>query len=899
MRFNFKKIAAIGTSVLLAGMTAGFAAAAPFPAPFVQGGSANVAIVYGSNANPLDLVQAQNIQSALQTYVTTTGSANTVIPASGEIATLDTAASRIWLNASLNSVKQVLTNLDMPNTLAVTNFAGNVNVQVSPSIIIGAGQTAGGVDSDKVLFLKQPVSNADPLPGVSIGVGNVSNPLYNISLVFSAPVNFTDPGSQGQVLTLFGQPWTVASTTSNSTGLVLFGAAQTVTLAQGTAGASTATVSINGSSHTVSLANVGTSSAYISIDGSGTQQISVGSSKLINGINVAVTNVASSNAGGNTATILVGANQLTLQDGSAVTVGTSGNSNQIQGTMVSFQGGAPSATSKLTIAVSAPDVNHDAITANQSFIDPVFGGFQVAFGGLIGSNSYVAGGTNGVYLSYSGNNQMQVTFTNWNSQRVALPFTYNQTVGSTSYYNLSDSAGNPIYPYEMANMSLNQYTFIGTANYGHMLQLTAVTNNSNGQNNGVTLYDMMAGTSKQWTANTGASSVTATYDGRQYTVYFGIGANGASPWAEIKDASADSPLSTTLVLYPTIQLGSGAQVAMYAPLNISLGNGTTSLTNPIVSGFYLPNGNANGLTAVNVAYNISASNATSATWQINGATAAGSINTSNAAGGTVNVTVGKLTWQFGPGLQMNYTTVTLVSPLGGATVSLPSIIDWEGKDVTGVYNAVVLTTQNPGVSSNLVGVGTTPYFTGTAFQSGSQQLQSNNKLFQYMDYMGTLVTIDTTTSSQAIATINNVQGAQQAYAQLWIGSIGSSIGGSSSGSLGQIIVKDSQVSSVANDNLIVVGGSCINSAAATLVGGAFCGPDWTTATGVGSGQFLIQSFNSSINNAGLVALLVAGYDAPDTVNAATYLTMQKPDTALGNKYIGTTSTSASLQVSQQ
>ena len=33
-----------------------------------------------------------------------------MIPASGEIATLDTTASRIWLNASLNSVNQVLTN---------------------------------------------------------------------------------------------------------------------------------------------------------------------------------------------------------------------------------------------------------------------------------------------------------------------------------------------------------------------------------------------------------------------------------------------------------------------------------------------------------------------------------------------------------------------------------------------------------------------------------------------------------------------------------------------------------------------------------------------------------------------------------------------------------------------
>ncbi|MBI4010588.1 MAG: hypothetical protein HY361_05430, partial [Candidatus Aenigmarchaeota archaeon] len=47
---------------------------------------------------------------------------------------------------------------------------------------------------------------------------------------------------------------------------------------------------------------------------------------------------------------------------------------------------------------------------------------------------------------------------------------------------------------------------------------------------------------------------------------------------------------------------------------------------------------------------------------------------------------------------------------------------------------------------------------------------------------------------------------------------------------GAVLVKDTEVSSVATKNLIIVGGSCINSAAATLVGGAFCGEAWTTAT---------------------------------------------------------------------
>jgi hypothetical protein len=105
--------------------------------------------------------------------------------------------------------------------------------------------------------------------------------------------------------------------------------------------------------------------------------------------------------------------------------------------------------------------------------------------------------------------------------------------------------------------------------------------------------------------------------------------------------------------------------------------------------------------------------------------------------------------------------------------------------------------------------------------------------------------------------------------------------------LGNILVKDTEVGSVATKNLIVVGGSCINSAAAALVGGAKCGAAWTEATGIGSGQFLIKGYATSSITSKL-ALLVAGYDAADTVKATTYLTNKVVDTS--KAYKGTTST---------
>ena len=111
--------------------------------------------------------------------------------------------------------------------------------------------------------------------------------------------------------------------------------------------------------------------------------------------------------------------------------------------------------------------------------------------------------------------------------------------------------------------------------------------------------------------------------------------------------------------------------------------------------------------------------------------------------------------------------------------------------------------------------------------------------------------------------------------------------------LGNVLVKDSEVGNVATKNLIVVGGSCINSAAAALVGGAKCGAAWTTATGIGSGQFLIKGYADSTITSGL-ALLVAGYDAEDTVKATTYLTNKAVDTS--KAYKGTTTTETAVVI---
>jgi hypothetical protein len=113
--------------------------------------------------------------------------------------------------------------------------------------------------------------------------------------------------------------------------------------------------------------------------------------------------------------------------------------------------------------------------------------------------------------------------------------------------------------------------------------------------------------------------------------------------------------------------------------------------------------------------------------------------------------------------------------------------------------------------------------------------------------------------------------------------------------VGAITVKDSEVSSVNTKNLIVVGGSCVNTVAASLLGSTtpLCGADFTTKTGVGNGQFLVQVFNNPYTT-GKIAMLVAGYEAADTSKAATYLTTNTVNSAVGTVVKKTSATYADV-----
>lgn len=849
MKFNFKKIFTVGAGALMALSTAGFAAAANFPAPFVSNGVANAAIVYGTGTGVS--VTDQTASTSIQSYLSELVSDGTVT-IDGESVDLASGSTKIWLNTSLNTAKTTLTKSDLPTVLEQTTFSGNVDSKLTSTINIG---------TNKVTFAKQPSSNDDPVVGIAMGTA-VANALYNASITMPA-INFTSADSEGETIHLFGKDF-VVSTSTDSSDLVLFSSAQqsTLTLGGDTPNPSTSVV-INGQSYTVELITGSDTSATVSVNGE-SKEITEGSSKKVGGIDVAVKSVTSSSAINTVvADLLIGSDKITFTDGSAVLRGA--DDDPIDGTLVDMTGD-PTALTGLTVSVYAPDSSNDAILAGDSFTDPVFGSFSVVFTELSSPINNVD--RDMIVIDKAGDKGMSLGITDSDGNEKTFDFAYNAT---TVF--LGDSNSYKILPQEMKNLTENNYTIIGNQDYGHLVQVTRIYNytGSDYSKDDVQLKDVITGEYYNMDAiSEGQGRITV--DGRQYTVYYQGSGDTGYTW--IKFPTSEST-STQKVILPTIQTEGGALVELYEPQTINL----TGL-----DGLKLPNGD--GYSTVSLEFSIK--NATSVNWTVSSTEFGTGVMDGGESTLGPQFQIGRLTYALNGSTTVNHTTLYLVNNQTGAIITQPGVAIIESKDDSSNYNAIVIPTEDiaasMGTSTNPLGVGTISYTSPTWY---TETLQSDSDITQDVDWWGTLISEDSNTASQKIVTLSYPK--EQVYANVAIAESDAVMGGG----LGNILVTDAEVSSVSSKNLIVIGGSCINSVAAQLLGSStpICGPSFTALTQVNTGQALIKSFNSPYTS-GKIALLVAGYDAADTTMATTYLTTQVVDTTVGTSLKVTSTTTA-------
>ena len=244
---------------------------------------------------------------------------------------------------------------------------------------------------------------------------------------------------------------------------------------------------------------------------------------------------------------------------------------------------------------------------------------------------------------------------------------------------------------------------------------------------------------------------------------------------------------------------------------------------------------------------------------------------------SINFTIGSLVYTVGNatlggsvindvpqgGSSSNATTLYLRDPDTNALITQPAVVIIEEKDDNSAYHAMVVTSR---ISANKMGIGEVMRTWSNDDQWEELQTGTTN-VVKEADLFGSLITLDKTSTDQYTAMISYPD--EQVTSLVYLAENAASItidgqsGGSGTGAstvTQPIVVTDSEVSSVSAKNLVVIGGSCINTVAAKLLGSetALCGADFTTKTGAGSGQYVIQTFESPYATT-KIATLLTGY----------------------------------------
>jgi len=422
MKFNFKKIASVIATTAMLGSTIAFAAAA-YPAPFVNNGVGDAAIVVGSGSGvaSTDMVAATDLGASLDANITSSSSAS--LSGTGDQASVGTSARQIYYNDGINAARSSLSSSELPTVLADGKFLSLTGTEYdyTQNLILGGTQATYGTDNGNLND-----------PALYLNVGTTPGNFYNYSLTFNKNLNITDGTNvQGQKLNVLGVDYIIGAQSDASLAtpvLYLYGAGQDITVA----GGETKTVTIAGKEHVIELVTTGTNNdAKITVDGV-SKTVSKGNSYSYAGdLNVYVKDVTNPQYAGDVREVdlIIGANTILLQNGT--TVKTGADQTSVPGTLVTLSTSG-NLLSGVKVAESLQKSQADAIAIGSSFTDPVFGGLKVQ---LVSVNPAIADSSRDQVKVSTDNNQFgYVTFTSaraGDKGEQQLTFAYDNNTAST------------------------------------------------------------------------------------------------------------------------------------------------------------------------------------------------------------------------------------------------------------------------------------------------------------------------------------------------------------------------------------------------------------------------------------------------------------------------------------
>src|SRR3989338_1991304 len=438
-----KKIAALGLGASMVGATLiGAMAAADlsnFPHMFVnEEGQFNGLIVYGAGAKAEDVLESNNIQTAIQGVAVkktqiqqnTSGEKQVAVSDGVELGNND-----LFYNESLNEVEQGLDDSDMPTLLYeghYTDNEGEIENEEGYTQEINFPSTRTG----RLIFDQDDQDAPDAGSYLFLDDANAVY-LYNYQVEFDTTLQYDNTSSstiaedfEGTEISLLGKTFTltdVRSKAAASTTSLIIDEVQMMAgdnnqwLSQG----ETVTVELDGTKHVVELLDVtedateNAGSCGFSVDGT-VVWVDVDETRTANGVRIGVIDAKALHSQSQDTDVcqtIIGATKITLKDAAEIEF----NDEQLDGTNVDIDIATTTTSGRWNgFKINWGPENEELYLApGDEFIDPIFGGWKMVFGGLVSAGreeiSFVGGSTSG-----------EIVFANEDGQQVTLPLSADQ-----------------------------------------------------------------------------------------------------------------------------------------------------------------------------------------------------------------------------------------------------------------------------------------------------------------------------------------------------------------------------------------------------------------------------------------------------------------------------------------
>lgn len=337
LRKTIKRIVALGTGAAMLGATVMGAMAADlntYPSPFVKDGALNALILIGDSAKTSDVIGAIDIATSLQYAAKQKVSAAVVgggtVSLTGDSDKVEKSTNKLEVSERVNSIAESVTGSDLTGLKAnsITNEYGTFDYT----------QTIYLPHAAEILYAADPDDSASVAKPYM--VFNASKQVYKYKIAFTPALKSDhNTGSSGYLedikdkkITLFGKTYTILKadhTSTNAIDLTLMGGAVSDIMSEGDA----KTFTVGGKEYKVTLDYVGTATAKFTVNGETTTTLNEGDTyRFSDGIELGIVDVMAQDFSGGVRKVdfNLGADKIKISDsatnnanfGATITVGS-------------------------------------------------------------------------------------------------------------------------------------------------------------------------------------------------------------------------------------------------------------------------------------------------------------------------------------------------------------------------------------------------------------------------------------------------------------------------------------------------------------------------------------------------------------------------------------------------